>query len=150
MEENEYKATYRQLTQIPCVYEKALTHLKARCELARHFWLADREGYACGSEQASANCCKLLESLREKARFALKLKEVQNQLPHNMEIRIQAGGMEALCQLAGLPAGSSIHHVVERLQQRQGGIEAIPYSDIMPAIAAWQGRKRRRPNKSNK
>jgi len=47
MEESEYKSTYNALASVRCVFEKALTNNRAKCVLSRHFWLADREGYAC-------------------------------------------------------------------------------------------------------
>ena len=91
MEESEYKTTYSEIARIRCHFEKALTNNKARCSCSRHFWLADREGYACGSKGLSAKCRELLEKMRENSRFILKLQQPGQSLPHNMEIRVQVG-----------------------------------------------------------
>lgn len=142
MEEAEYKATYNELTQVPCVFEKALTNQKAVCDLARHFCLADREGYACSSSDCSLQCYRLLTQLREKAQFSLKLHKVAGKLPHNMEIRVQAGGLEGLTRLLGIDALSSVHHVIRSAMAEYGGIAAIPFSEIMQAITRFKVRKR--------
>ena len=96
MEENEYKSSYSEIATIRCEFEKALTNNKAKCSYARHFCLADREGYACKSWVSSAKCHELLGLLRESSRFILKLQQTGNKLPHNMEIRIQAGGLSGI------------------------------------------------------
>ena len=67
MEEGEYKSTYGELTSVRCVFEKALTNHRAKCRLAKHFCLADREGYSCEDAESSLNCAELLEKLRKKS-----------------------------------------------------------------------------------
>jgi len=37
MEEDEYRSTYKELADVRCVFEKALTNGQAKCALARHF-----------------------------------------------------------------------------------------------------------------
>ncbi len=150
MEESEYKSAYSEIADIRCAFEKALTNNKARCCYSRHFWLADREGYACKSEHASSRCRCLLKILRRNARFALKLPQASDQLPHNMEIRVQAGGLAGMKRLLGdEPANandqiSDIHQLVEHLEAGFGGVENIPYDRIIPFISAYQGRIGRR------
>ena len=149
MEENEYKATYNQITQISCVFEKALTNNLCQCALSRHFWLADREGYACRSAEASQLCAGLLKQLRENSRFSLKLPSVGQQLPHNMDIRVQAGGLAGLHKLYGEDAPEpyitrDVHSLVERAVSRSRDITALPYSEIIKSIAEYKVRSRRR------
>lgn len=149
MEETEYKSIYGVLTTIPCVYEKALTNKKACCDLAEHFCLADREGYACQSMESSSLCKKFLEKLREKSVFSLKTQEVDGPLPHNMEIRIQAGGLQGLLhvldgeRLDGV-AEKSVHEVIERVLQRYQSVENFPYGEIVRAVSQFKGRQRRK------
>ncbi len=147
MEEDEYRQTYKTLTRVPCAFEKALTNKKAVCDFSRHFCLAQREGYACKSSSRAQICQYLLVSLREKARFSLKIQQTQNPLPHNMEIRVQAGGLQGLLATQGkIPADAltdSIHDVVARALQQYGSIEALPYGEIIQSITQFKGRKRR-------
>jgi len=57
MDEDEYKSSYDELTDIRCVFEKMLVNHQASrqisCCLSRHFCLADREGYSCENIECS-------------------------------------------------------------------------------------------------
>jgi hypothetical protein len=147
VEENEYRSTYREIAGIRCEFEKALTNNKARCPLARHFWLADREGYACKSGEAAAKCRDLLTKLRENSRFIFKLQQTGENLPHNMEIRVQAGGLigiQALLFAEPPESIENIHALVTQVEAEYGRLEQVPYSRIVPMISRYQGRKSRK------
>ena len=149
MEESEARSVDNERTTIPCVFEKALTNHKAKCSLSDHFCLADREGYACKNEESSSYCREILDKLRENSRFALKLREIDGSLPHNMEIRVQAGGLMGVARLVDqLPAeralaASDIKSLVQAAIDRYGSLDALPYDEIMQSIVQFQGRKRR-------
>lgn len=147
MEESEFKATYSNIARIPCAFEKALTNNKARCSRSRHFWLADREGYACKTSELSANCCELLVRLRENSRFALKLQQAGEKLPHNMEIRVQAGGLNGIASLLRVEQQEmidDIYALLGRAQAEFGGLDGWPYDRIVQSISSYQGRKSRK------
>jgi len=156
MEEREYKSTYNELVSVPCVFEKALlnhqANHQAKCSLSRHFCLADREGYSCENAESSGKCSKFLEKLREKSIFVLKLHEVNGPLPHNMEIRVQAGGMMGLAKLVCVNAeGQSkqsvvddISRILSNMQKKYGLLVNWPYSEIIQSVVQFQGRRRRR------
>ena len=153
MEEDQYRATYGELTRTRCVFEKALTNNYARCRQARHFWLADREGYACKCAECSETCAELLNNLREKSSFVLKLREVNGPLPHNMDIRVQVGGLRGLARLQDETGSGSadreeeladIEAVVSKAVEGFGGIGSLPYSRIIQSVEQFEGRRRRR------
>jgi hypothetical protein len=147
VEESEYRSTYREIAGIRCEFEKALTNNKARCPLARHFWLADREGYACKSSEAAARCRDLLSKLRENSRFVFKLQQTGDKLPHNMEIRVQAGGLigiQALLMAELSERIENIHALLTQAETEFGSLEQLPYSRIVPLISRYQGRKSRK------
>lgn len=146
MDEQEYKSTYHKIASVRCVFEKALTGNHARCSCARHFWLADREGYACKSSSAADKCGELLRILREKSRFVLKLQETGEPLPHNMELRVQAGGLQGLS--SHFEAGSTgqiadVYALVLRAYVNFGDFGRLPFDEIVKFIARFQGRKRK-------
>ena len=143
MEEDEYKSTYSELTSVRCVFEKALTNHQAKCDLSRHFCLADREGYSCEDAVASLNCSKLLEKLREKSIFVLKLRDIDGPLPHNMEIRVQVGGARGLAKLINVDKIDNIHRVLDEVINKFGSLDSLPYSEIIQSIEQFQGRRRR-------
>lgn len=150
MEENEYKSTYNNLTAVRCVFEKALTNNKAKCSLSNHFCLADREGYSCKDDDSSSKCSELLEKLREKSIFVLKLHEIDGPLPHNMEIRVQVGGLAGVSKLVGDEAvdmpqlvTKDINKVLFKAMDLFGSLDNLPYSEIIQSVLQFQGRRRR-------
>ena len=146
MEEDEYKATYQEIAKTRCVFEKALTNNQCKCRFSRHFWLADREGYACNSDENSSVCSYLLEKLRENSRFFLKIHSVGTQLPHNVDIRVQVGGLRGLRALFDDDGGEQliidIKALVEQAEARFESLDQLPYSEIVQSIASYQGRSR--------
>lgn len=149
MEENEYKSSYSEIATIRCEFEKALTNNKAKCSYARHFCLADREGYACKSRVSSVKCHELLGLLRESSRFILKLQQTGNKLPHNMEIRVQAGGLSGIQALFTPQQQDMVEDIFALLEQAEiefGSFEKLPYSRIVKSIRSYQGRKSRKRN----
>lgn len=147
VEESEYKSTYGQIARIRCEFEKAMTNNKAKCPLARHFWLADREGYACTSTEASSKCREILEKLRDNSRFVLKLQETGEKLPHNMEIRVQAGGIQGIQALfcnEQPETVESIHALVQQAEAAYGSLADLPYNEIIQSVSRFQGRKIRK------
>jgi hypothetical protein len=151
MEEDEYKSTYNELASVRCVFEKALTNNHARCQYSYHFCLADREGYSCKEADACARCTYLLEQLRKKSQFVFKLHSVDDALPHNMEIRVQAGGVRGVAQLVdvaivdnnGKPMVDDVITVIEKAIDKYGSLDGLPYSEIVQSIEQFQGRRRR-------
>ena len=146
MEEDEYKSTYSELTSVRCVFEKALTNHQAKCDLSRHFCLADREGYSCEDAESSLKCSKLLEKLRKKSIFVLKLRDIDGPLPHNMEIRVQVGGVRGLAKLIStdiVDKVDDIHQVLDEIINKFGSLDSLPYSEIIQSIEQFQGRRRR-------
>lgn len=146
MEEDEYKATYQEIARIRCVFEKALTNNHCKCRFSQHFWLADREGYACKSSELASKCSYFLESLRNNSRFLLKVHSVGAQLPHNADIRIQAGGLQGISSVLGHEENDNglndIQSLIERAIDKYESLDALPYSEIVQSIARFKGRKK--------
>jgi len=148
VEEGEYKSTYNELTPVRCVFEKVLTSHKAKCRLSTHFCLADREGYSCKDEDSSSKCSELIIKLREKSIFVLKLHDVNGPLPHNMEIRVQAGGLVGISKLLAedqttQPLIEDISGILNDAIIKYGALDDLPYSEIIQSVVQFQGRRKR-------
>ncbi len=148
MDENEFRATYREINAVRCVFEKGLNARRCTCHRARHFLLAGREGYRCASAPHQARCTAYLDLLRRQARFAVGVAQPDGPLPHNKELRIQIGGLSGLRRL--LPASSAhgsgaldVDAVLTAATAEYGEVEAIPFERLLPDIAAFKGRRRR-------
>jgi len=152
MEEGEYKSTYNELADIRCIFEKALLSHQgkqlATCRLSRHFCLADREGYACENSESSLKCGEFLKIAREKSSFVLKLLDVKSPLPHNMEIRVQVGGLLGLEKALNTNAEISleidgISKILDQAEKQYGKLDELPYGEIIQSVVQFQGRQRR-------
>ncbi len=144
MEEDEYRATYHQVNEQRCVFEKTLNAQRGRCSRSKHFLLAGREGYACRSQKGHQQCRSLLETMRSHARFTLGLTKIEGPLPHNKEIRVQAGGLIGLQSPEKGPLIQDIAETVDAAIMQYGSIKALPYQELVKAMLAFEGRKKRR------
>lgn len=145
MDETSYRATASEINRLPCVFEKALFAQCAACELARRHSIAERESVACASPVARAACGTLYGLLREKSAVALRVRETARILPHAMVMKIQCGGLEGLKQALDPEAHApDVHRLVRAAGERYGSLDALPFSEIVKGVAAWQGRRRRK------
>ncbi len=104
---------------------------------------AERETVACAQPVARALCAQMAALLRDKSAFALGLTGTQHALPHAMVMKIQCGGLDGLKSL--LDAGAvapDVRRLVRLAQERYGDLGALPFSEIVQGVAAWQARRR--------
>lgn len=131
-----------------CPFEKAILSAHCLCSLSTRHHIAERESISCRSAQHHAFCIDLHRLLQEKALFALKLPHGQQKLPHAKEMKIQCGGLLGLdrvvCRLDEDPATvEDIRDLVARAMDDFGTLEALPYSEIVKSIAAFEIRQKR-------
>lgn len=145
LNESAYKATYDEKVSLSCPFEKAILSRCADCSQARKCNIADREAVACKAAVARENCLTLHGLLHQNAAFALKLTHPGEPLPHAKEIKVQCGGLRGLQRLFEQEANSSgnIHVLVEAIVSRYGGMQEVPYQEVVKEIAAYEGRRRR-------
>lgn len=154
MDQDAFRQTYREVNACFCAFEKSVLMNQCDCSQAERFCIAEREGVHCLSEQGQARCLHVLGLLREQAKFALRTHEEKAILPHGKAIRIQIGGMRGINQLIDPDADdphvvADIHGILDQAEQAFGTLEALPFSDIMPSIAAYKSKTRRRRRERN-
>ena len=145
LDENAYKSTYDEVVWLSCPFEKAILSRCADCDQAHKFNIAEREAVACEAAMARENCLTLHGLLRQNAAFALKLLHPGEPLPHAKEMKIQCGGLlgtQRLVDPEAMAAGN-IHALVGEIQARFGSMRELPYHEVVKAIAAYEGRRRR-------
>ncbi len=150
MDEQQYKSTYNHINPQRCVFEKAINSRICNCSKAQRFNLADREGVACTSMQGLQYCSELISMLRKNARFALQRLDVDQALAHAQEIKVQNGGLLGLqAQVERRPteAVEDIDALVTTAKEKFGGLENLPYSQLMRRITSYQMRRRSNPKK---
>ena len=148
MEEGEYREIYHQVNEQRCVFEKSILSRQTMCRHAHRFCLADREGVSCHDLAGHAQCQQLLDELRNKALFALKLTRIDGPLPHAKEVKVQTGGLLGLAALLDKQSETDkiddIIDVIQRASTRYGGIAQFPFDEITRRIVLFQARQRRR------
>lgn len=131
-------------TDLGCVFSRALLARTAACECAQRRSLGEREVLECGVPVARTNCVLLMDLLRERARFALRLPVGATPLVHAQVLRLQCGGVEGLQRALG--AGHrDVHGLVALAQARHGSLTEIPWDTVVQALRDWAPRRRRPP-----
>jgi hypothetical protein len=146
MEENEFKKTFRSVNDAPCVFAKAILRRCCACSRSQKLFIAEREAIACKSPGGRQRCEGVLEVLRGKAAFALKLAQIDGPLPHAKELKVQCGGMLGVAaSLSGQDAEtvSDIHQLLENAFAEYGSADTLPYSEVVRTITSYQPRKKR-------
>jgi hypothetical protein len=149
MDQDAFRATYKEVNQLFCAFEKSVLTNQCTCSQAEKFCIAEREGVRCAQASAQARCIRVLALLREQAKFALRGTTDAPRLPHGKAMRIQVGGMRGIRDLLdpGSPANTAIDDVdslLARAEQQFGALERLPFSRIMPQIAAYHSKHRAR------
>jgi len=134
------------------VFERAVLTRQCGCAQAERFCIAEREGVSCRSAEGHARCDEFVDIVREKARFALKaaVDEHGRVLPYGKAMRVQVGGLRGLQHVLESTDGDAdaavedVDGLIRRAIAAYGSLAALPFSRIMPYIAAYKGRKRAR------
>jgi hypothetical protein len=145
MDDDAFRSVRDDINRLPCVFEKAILAGAAVCECSTGLAVAERQIIACTSPVARVDCGQLAALLREKSAFALRLTSTQRILPHAMMMRIQCGGLQGLKQV--LDPDAPLPHVralVLKGRERHGELAALPFSEIVKGVAAFQLRRRHR------
>lgn len=153
MDEQAYRDTYRAVNPERCVFEKSILTRQLNCSLAERFCLAEREGVSCKNQAAQARCVNALGLLKHNSQFALHEAHHVGELPHAKMIRVQVGGLRGIqaaidgLNESALPVIDDIHGTLEAAANKYGDLADLPFDHVMPFIASYQGRPRRRPRR---
>ncbi len=146
MDEDEYKQTYDEYNDRPCVFAKALLARCAGCSRAQKLNIAEREAMACLSPAAHDRCAALFALLHDKALFALKITHQEGPLPHAKEMKVQCGGLIGL-RSAREPRAegpvTDVYSLVETARADFGALEKLPFGEIIKGVVAYEPRRRR-------
>jgi hypothetical protein len=145
MDQDAFRETYREVNENFCAFEKSVLINQCNCSKAERFCIAEREGVHCLSEEGQARCLDALSILRDHATFALR-ELTEGKLPHGKAMRVQIGGMRGLNKLlnGNDTQAPDVDAILQAAIQRWGSLEQLPFSEIMPSIAAYKGKTRAR------
>ncbi|MCK4865724.1 MAG: hypothetical protein KAT06_09930 [Gammaproteobacteria bacterium] len=149
MDEDKYRETYHSVNPLQCPFEKTLNSRRCICNEMDKINLADRECVGCKNKESWQNCLDFLEILRSNAKFALKLTEVEEPLPHGKEIKVQNGGVIGLQKLftpesEGKP---NISQLINQALEKYQKFENLPLDQLMQSIVHFKARATRKDKK---
>jgi hypothetical protein len=125
-----------------CPFGKAILARCCACSLSRRQAIAEREVVSCTRAAVREQCCELYELLRRNSWFALKPVHAGEPLTHANNMKVQCGGLRGLQQaLDATGEVGDVAALVEAARQKFGGLEELPYSQIIQSVAAFQLRK---------
>lgn len=131
-----------------CPFEKAIISGQCGCEHAGRSALGEHLGVTCRAGMVQVNCVTLLDLLRERSRFALKVTATE-QLPFGKELKVMIGGLQGLQRVihgdshdAHVP---NIHGLIAVAQAQFGGLAALPFEQVIKGVSAYQSRRRHSP-----
>jgi len=147
MDERAFQDTYRATNPFACPFEKAILICQCACREAQRINIAERDAVNCLDAQAQGDCSLLVGMLRHNAAFALKLTHADAVLPHAKYVKVQCGGLLGLQaalrpEYAGEARVEDIRGLVLEAQERFGGLQDWPYSEIVRGIAGFEFRRR--------
>jgi len=147
MEETEFKSFYKDMNQLPCVYQKAILSTRCECPHSSKLNIAEREAVACNFSDAREQCDALFNTFIQKARFALhKLND--SPLTHAEMIKIQVGGIEGLQEVLGDSAETPrVGNLTMKAYIEFPDLAGLPIDPIVRAIVHCKVRKRSRRDK---
>lgn len=128
----------------PCPFEKPILAAQCGCENATRNVVAERMSVGCRSPIAHHNCRLLVELLKERSRFALKLTDTLSDLPFGKRMRVMVGGLTGLRRVLDPAAAgpvANIHALLCAAQARFGALESVPFDEIVRAIAAFRPKR---------
>lgn len=149
MDEKEFKEIYGGYDPQRCHFNKAILLGCAGCSRSQRVLIAEREALSCLSRAGHERCGAILANLREKAVFALGITHAGQSLPHGKQVKVECGGLAALARLAGAALPDDIDASLQHLERAPGGLEAIPYGEVVRSISHFMVRKRGRGPRSD-
>lgn len=145
MDEKEFKKTFRDVNDAPCVFAKAILRRCARCSRSQKLFIAEREAVACKSPGARQTCAEVLDVLHQKATFALRLPQPTLVLPHGKELKVQCGGMLGLQQALHEQSDTAevvedIYDLLQNAISDYGNVDTLPYGEVVKGITRFKPR----------
>ncbi|MFV1996902.1 MAG: hypothetical protein ACC641_02715 [Acidiferrobacterales bacterium] len=142
MDEQQYRETYRQVNELPCVFERAILRRCGTCEDAQRLNLAEREAVKCLSESSHHDCREFLDIVHEKSAFAIGLPIPGEKLPFGKEIKIQCGSIAGLKNVLDEDAEDpGIHALIRTATISCGDITSLPFEYIVREVSAFKSRR---------
>ncbi|OUD14059.1 hypothetical protein [Thioflexithrix psekupsensis] len=145
MDEEQFRQTQAALIERSCPFVKGILTQRCHCRQAKKLFIAERETVYCQNLMAQQQCEMFFSQLNEKARFALKIIEVNQPMPHAKKMKLVCGGLFALQELLSPELESvkivlDIHELISKTLRHYGDLAQLPWPELVRAIGEYQVR----------
>ncbi len=146
MDQDAYHKTYHSMNERFCLFEKGILTSQCSCSRSARFYLAERIGVHCDSDEGQHRCSDLLELLRHHARFTLK-NHSRGALPHGQAMRIQIGGLRGVHAVLNNEEApplciEDIYLLLKQAVETYKSLDQLPFQEVIKQVAAYKGRRR--------
>jgi hypothetical protein len=136
------------MDDLQCPFSQALLPGDFGCRHARVVTRREGPAVACDDPLSHARCGEVLTRLKQTGLPALGHEDDLTQLPHGIAMKVQMGGLLGLQRLLdpGVEAlaVTDVGTVVEGAVVRQGGVDGVPWADLVADMSGFQLKRRRR------
>ncbi len=134
MDESAYKQARASWSDRTCAFEKTVLTKCVYCSKTEKHNLAEREVVLCQDAALRARCISLYGLLRSNFTFALGVAHLDEPLTHAQEMRLQCGGLIGLQFVVDETTEvSEVVQLLDTAQQRYGGLEQLPFQEVVLA-----------------
>jgi hypothetical protein len=137
------------MEDLRCPFRQALLPGDFGCRHAEVVTRREGPDIACHAPETHGLCGEVLARLKAVGLPALGHTDDLTELPHGVAMKVQMGGLLGLQQLldpgaSGSIAVADVGSLVEAAVARYGDPSAVPYAELVPAMSAFQLKRRRR------
>lgn len=132
-----------------CPFSATLAKQDFACPHAAQVIRRGGTEFSCQSAASRDSCMQMHENMKQAALPAFDLEDDLLQVPHGVLARIQFGGLLGLQRMLARPVADSarvedIDALVTAALARYGDADAVPCSELVADIQAYQPARRRR------
>ncbi len=129
-----------------CSFSHLILSGRCGCEFSAKDCVAEKEFTTCIEKSSSNDCQTLYKKLRDNSNFALKSHHIHN-LSISQQSQIKMGGLLALTEIINQSPADKIDNIAKLIalvKQKYKSFEKIPFSQLMPKIAAFKFRQHKK------
>ncbi len=129
-----------------CPFSHLILSGKCACAFSAKDCVAEKEFGTCLNQAASNDCQSLYQHLRDNSDFVLKSHH-QSNLSVGQQSKIKMGGLLALQDIIKQSSSQGIDDITQlvgQVKKRYGSFEDIAFSELMPTIAKFTFRTRKK------
>ena len=125
-------------TVLACPFSGAIGSRVCGCRQSVKSGISGAARIGCSLEAAQCDCVALINNIRKHAHFTLGQPRPAGALSRRAALQLQCGGLLGGAEPMQRRVGD-VHALVQRARKRYAGLTALPFEQIVRAVAAYRG-----------